>query len=164
MFDLHTLFLPSKCHQGWHHRWCYFIHKRRNQTICSSTEREASQRSQNSWCDGLCELGIFLKWCSSAHQGKGEEGVFSKRGFVILPLKVTAGSDDQLIPSERDVSIQMHSHLIPGKEQGTKGGVGPTQAEFGSLSLRRCVLFSDFCNTKFSRAPSLFEGFSKTAG
>lgn len=87
MLDLHPLSILSKHHQGWHHRWCDFIHKWRNQQICSSTEREASQRSQSSWCDGLCELGVFLKWCSSAHQGKGEEGVFSDRGFCHPPIE-----------------------------------------------------------------------------
>lgn len=86
MLDLHPLSLLSKRHQGWHHRWCYFTHKRRNQKIRSSTEREASQRSQNGGCDGLCELGVFLKWCSSAHQRKGEEGVFSDRGFCHPPI------------------------------------------------------------------------------
>lgn len=81
MLDLHLLSLLSKYHQGWHHRWRYFTHKRRNQKICSWTEREALQRDQNSGRDGLCELGVFLKWRSSAHQRTGEEGVFSDRRF-----------------------------------------------------------------------------------
>lgn len=67
--------------RGWPLRWCHYIHKRRNQKICNWAERETSQRSQNDWCDWLCKLGLFLKWCSGAHKPKSKKYLVSNRRF-----------------------------------------------------------------------------------
>ena len=41
---------------------------------------------------------------------------FQIEDFKIFLLNVTVGSDERLTSSERDVSIQMHSYVIPGKK------------------------------------------------
>lgn len=68
----------------------------------------------------------FVNWASSLSDApvltkeKVRKVSFQIEDFVILLLKATAGSDDQLVSSERDVTIHMHSHLFPGKKHGMK--------------------------------------------
>lgn len=114
---LNSLSLLSKHHQREHHRWRYFTHQRRNQTICNPAEREAFQRSQNSGCDWLCKLGIFLKWCSSACKWKGKGCVFSNRRFCHSLMTCNRWFKRTVLSSERDVSMQMHAHLVPRKKR-----------------------------------------------
>lgn len=64
----------------------------------------------------------FVNWASSLNDApvltneKVRKVSFQTEDSVIFLLAVTAGPGDQLISSERGVSIQMHSHRVPGKK------------------------------------------------
>lgn len=71
----------------------------------------------------VVNLADFVNWATSLNDApvfisqKVRNVYFQIDDFKIFLLNVTVGSDEQLTSSERDVSIRMHSYLIPGKKR-----------------------------------------------
>lgn len=140
MFHLYLLSLLSKHYSWWHHRWCYFTHKRRNPKICIWTEREASQRTRDGGYDWLCKLGHFLKWCPSAHKPKSKECLFSNRRLLHFLIKCNCGFKwtVNFIWRRCEHSNALLSH--PWKEAGQRGEAWPVGSHQPGLSSGLCPL------------------------
>lgn len=69
------------------------------------------------------DMTDFVNWATSLNDApvlinqKVRNVYFQIGDFYIFSLNVTVGSNEQLTSSEGDVSIPMHSYLIPGKKQ-----------------------------------------------
>ena len=105
-------------------------------------------------------MGLFLKWCSGAHKPKSKKYLFSNRRFCHFLIKCNF-----IWKTCEYLSHSLTPH--PWKQQGIEErcgrGIRPSQTESQCLFLPRCVVFSDFCNAEFSRAPCLLWRLSMIA-